>query len=230
MSFFERLATSLGLDDFDNRHKIGLAFLFVALISITSLWIIQLRRNISGPLYGPITGANSVLPNTNTQEQGNDAVLKTKDTDGDGLTDWDELNLYKTSPYLNDTDSDGFSDKAEIDSANDPNCPKGQECADLSSQSSGDADPFQNSALLNDLNASASASSGTQSPATVSPTSAPATGGLTEEEKNALRQLVGNSNDPSVLRQLLIQAGQPADQVNKISDAELQATLQSLLK
>lgn len=43
------------------------------------------------------------------------------DTDGDGLSDRDEIFLYKTSPLLADTDGDGWSDYAEvIDFAFDP--------------------------------------------------------------------------------------------------------------
>jgi len=53
---------------------------------------------------------------------------KTKDTDGDGLVDYDELYLYKTSPYLIDSDSDGYDDKSEVFSGNNPNCPVGGEC------------------------------------------------------------------------------------------------------
>ena len=53
---------------------------------------------------------------------------KTKDTDGDGLVDYDELYVYKTSPYLTDSDSDGFDDKAEVFSGNNPNCPTGTDC------------------------------------------------------------------------------------------------------
>lgn len=52
-----------------------------------------------------------------------------KDTDSDGLSDYDEAQRYKTSPYLSDTDGDGFDDKKEIETGNNPNCPKGQECA-----------------------------------------------------------------------------------------------------
>lgn len=54
--------------------------------------------------------------------------LRTKDTDGDGLNDWDELNTYKTSPYVADSDSDGVSDSSEIALGQDPNCPKGRDC------------------------------------------------------------------------------------------------------
>jgi hypothetical protein len=53
---------------------------------------------------------------------------KTKDTDGDGLVDYDELYVYKTSPYLADSDSDGFDDKSEVFSGNNPNCPTGTDC------------------------------------------------------------------------------------------------------
>lgn len=53
---------------------------------------------------------------------------KTKDTDSDGLSDYDELNVYYTSPYLPDTDSDGLTDREEIERSSDPNCPEGQNC------------------------------------------------------------------------------------------------------
>ncbi len=53
---------------------------------------------------------------------------KNKDTDKDGISDYDELYIYKTSPYLTDSDSDGFDDKAEVFSGNDPNCPTGRDC------------------------------------------------------------------------------------------------------
>ncbi len=47
------------------------------------------------------------------------------DTDGDGLSDRDEVALYGTSPVMADTDGDGWSDFAEVvghafDPANDP--------------------------------------------------------------------------------------------------------------
>ncbi|TAL50945.1 hypothetical protein EPN81_01375 [Patescibacteria group bacterium] len=53
---------------------------------------------------------------------------KTKDTDVDGLVDYDELYVYKTSPYIADSDSDGFDDKQEVYSGNNPNCPTGKDC------------------------------------------------------------------------------------------------------
>lgn len=56
------------------------------------------------------------------------AELKTQDTDNDSLNDYDELYIYRSSPYLEDTDSDGMFDGEEVRSGSDPNCPKGQDC------------------------------------------------------------------------------------------------------
>lgn len=43
-----------------------------------------------------------------------------RDTDGDGLLDYDEINKYKTDPKLEDTDSDGANDGWEIEHHFDP--------------------------------------------------------------------------------------------------------------
>lgn len=63
-----------------------------------------------------------------TIEEQNQEILKTKDSDADGLTDYDETLLYNTSPYIADSDSDGLSDSDEIKQNSNPNCPKGKTC------------------------------------------------------------------------------------------------------
>ena len=42
------------------------------------------------------------------------------DTDGDGLSDYDEINLYGTDPTLSDTDGDGTDDGTEVAQGTDP--------------------------------------------------------------------------------------------------------------
>lgn len=39
---------------------------------------------------------------------------KLLDSDGDGLSDWDEINVYGTDPFNKDTDGDGLSDGDEV--------------------------------------------------------------------------------------------------------------------
>lgn len=40
--------------------------------------------------------------------------LKERDTDYDGISDYDEIYYYQTNPYEWDTDDDGISDRKEI--------------------------------------------------------------------------------------------------------------------
>lgn len=42
------------------------------------------------------------------------------DFDNDGLSDYDEINVYLTDPKLSDTDGDGYSDGDEVDNGYDP--------------------------------------------------------------------------------------------------------------
>ncbi|MBI2482713.1 hypothetical protein HYV74_00880, partial [Candidatus Uhrbacteria bacterium] len=50
------------------------------------------------------------------------------DTDGDGLSDFEEFERIHSSPFLADSDSDGRTDKQEVEAGEDPNCPVGQVC------------------------------------------------------------------------------------------------------
>jgi len=42
------------------------------------------------------------------------------DTDGDGLNDGDEVITHQTDPLVADTDGDGLNDKDEVDNETDP--------------------------------------------------------------------------------------------------------------
>jgi len=42
------------------------------------------------------------------------------DSDGDGLSDYDEIHVYDTDPWLADSDGDGISDAEELDDGTDP--------------------------------------------------------------------------------------------------------------
>ncbi len=84
---------------------------------------------IRRPFEIQIADATSELFLTSSEKETAEiAAQKTRDTDKDGLSDYDELYVFKTSPYLSDSDSDGFDDKGETYSGHDPNCPEGKSC------------------------------------------------------------------------------------------------------
>lgn len=58
---------------------------------------------------------------TNEQEYEHSTDPMNPDTDGDGLSDGDEVNKYGTDPLNPDTDGDGYSDGLEIAMGTDPN-------------------------------------------------------------------------------------------------------------
>lgn len=105
---------------------IGLATLVFALLNIRRMIFSPFERDPS--LVGTFKTSSQV-------EEERFQQLKTLDTDGDTLTDYDELYVFLTSPYLEDTDGDGDFDGVEIAANTDPKCPKGKDCATLTPSS-----------------------------------------------------------------------------------------------
>ncbi|MCH7492432.1 hypothetical protein IID19_02450 [Patescibacteria group bacterium] len=117
----------------DVRKKV-----FVSLVVLSFLalgfggW--HIGRQLQSPFESkPDTNSSSIADSTGSRQGATTPVvriesLRDKDTDGDGLSDYDELYVFKTSPYIADSDSDQINDKAEVDQGTDPNCPEGTEC------------------------------------------------------------------------------------------------------
>lgn len=61
-----------------------------------------------------------IIERVKTKNAAEEALL---DSDEDGISDFDELNIYETDPYVADSDGDGYVDGAEILSGFDPNSP-----------------------------------------------------------------------------------------------------------
>ncbi|MBU0707541.1 hypothetical protein KKG41_04180 [Patescibacteria group bacterium] len=94
----------------------------VGIIAIV-LGFYQLNQTIANPFSSLGESATNSI---NTRQEL--IALQGDDTDNDGLSDFDELYVYNTSPYISDSDSDGLNDDVEVSSGLDPNCPEGKIC------------------------------------------------------------------------------------------------------
>ncbi len=164
-------------------------------------------------LSARIYGSNRQFEQNQSQGQPNESTavadlleLQSKDTDKDGLTDYDEIYIYKTSAYLPDTDSDGYLDKEEIDSGHDPLCPAGADCRGTATSSGNGTATSTGSGAEDNQNATSTI--------------------LTPE---IIEQL--NSLTPAQVRELLLQSGQMTqEQLDQIDDTTLMEVYKEALK
>ncbi len=107
----------------------ALVFFIFAGLGVLGFGIFLTVQNIREPFQLKMgsTQYSAISSDLDSQDASKQA-LRFSDTDGDTLTDYDELYVYRTSPYLADTDSDGYADKEEIASGHDPNCPSERNC------------------------------------------------------------------------------------------------------
>src|SRR3989344_9581767 len=108
------------------EQKIGVILLSVFSVFAIGLGILQIRNT----MYAPFALSKKIPPLVRDDINSNEALMY-RDTDKDGLNDFDELYVYITSPYLADTDSDGLDDKTEIEKGTSPICAEGQTCSEL---------------------------------------------------------------------------------------------------
>ena len=182
------------------KQKMAAAFLVVFALVFVGLWIVQFKKNLKEP-FAPKSSQNTT---DNNLKEDNQADLRLIDTDKDGLSDWDELNIYKTSPYLEDSDSDGILDKDEVKNGEDPNCPKGQICEDSlmkddASDDGGDVPVFN-------LNI-----------------------GTSSQGQTDLQGVLEGQADAAALRKSLLEAGMDPNMLNKIDDDTLMKSYQEIL-
>lgn len=106
-----------------NRRNIFL-LLSTLSVAVLILWIWQLNFRLASPFQIPDSEQISISEETDEFK----SLLLNNDTDGDGLSDYEERTLYGTSVYLADTDGDGLSDRKETTDGSDPLCATGESC------------------------------------------------------------------------------------------------------
>lgn len=191
----------------NKQQKISLISLGVFSVLIMVFGILQFQYN----LYSPFDYSKKIAANQKNNTSGNASGaitidLSKLDSDNDGLNNFDEINVYKTSPYLEDSDSDSFSDKDEILNNTNPNCPTGQVCSQITTNTETSSDTLPLDSLENPILAE-----------------------INQEDKTAQDVLSGKS-DSAVLRKLLLDNGMDKSDLDQISDTDLMLSYQESLK
>lgn len=209
-------------------QKIAVAVLAFFAVFVVIIWSMQIRDNIFSPFdrdknisnqpSSSVCTGSECLPDMRGQagvsNQNTDSDLMNQDTDNDGLSDWEELTIYKTSPYLEDSDSDGVNDKAEIDAGENPLCKKGDIC-DVGAKASQD-------------DISEEPDNAPSAPVVPGPGASEVPLNASEEEA-LLMEILQGQGDAATLRNLLIQAGMDERLLNQLSDEDLLKSYQEVL-
>jgi len=153
-------------------------------------------------------------------------ALRGKDTDGDSLSDYDELFAYNSSPYLFSSAGDGTSDGVKVAKGLDPNCQEGKTCTEAPTVN---LNQGADETLSADYLRQALKASGVPA-ATVDATadddllqiyqetlSTASNANITDPTVGSLTNLSGAS-----IRSLLVQNGVDADTLSKVDDVTLE--------
>lgn len=126
-------------DELSRDQRFSLSVFGICGILTLGLSFAYLRAGLTSPFLVPkstLELSQEILKRQ--QESARELeILQEKDTDQDGLSDYAEIYLYKTSAYLPDTDSDGVTDAIEIAQGKNPNCPSGTDCLQLANEQRG---------------------------------------------------------------------------------------------
>lgn len=174
-------------------QKIAVILLSLVACGIIGVWIWQFENRINSPFR--LSPEDKILAEEAAKKKAEEETInRTKDTDKDGLSDYDEINIYGTSPYLEDTDGDNISDFDEVRIGKDPLCAEGSDCSLFT------GDKTDN---LGDATEEVS-----QNPAE-------------KVEDDLLIKALSGDGNAETMRQILLQAGASKEEVDLISDEDL---------
>jgi len=179
------------------EQKVGFTLLLIFAIVAVGLGLVHIRNT----MYQPFKLGSGVPTDVSSDVNGVE-TLAYRDTDQDGLSDFEELYVYHTSPYLADTDSDGIPDGVEVKGNTNPICPQGKICTSqvVSSDSSGVTSgtlSYKDLTFATDYD-------------------------FTQEARTAQQAFFSQlQNDPAAVRKLLVSQGMTAEEVNAVSDADI---------
>ncbi len=133
----ERLYIASGRKSISREERVIFGFIIGCGGLAVVLGALYIVSNMNKPFLITYSGERYMdsddVQNAERQKQ------RKEDTDSDGISDYDELYVFKTSPYIQDSDDDGLHDGIEIQSGSDPNCAPDKPCAQANTVQNADA-------------------------------------------------------------------------------------------
>jgi len=111
------------------EQRLSVVLLGVCGFTAIGLSLYRVTSAINDPFLvdkAQLTAAKNIVGETPEEKE---ALQKRADTDGDGLSDWDEQNIYRTNPNLRDTCGDGQPDNVRVATGKNLNCQAGKATA-----------------------------------------------------------------------------------------------------
>lgn len=121
------------------EQKISVCLLGVCGVLVVGLSLYRLQANVVEPFLvdnASIVKSKILIGQTPADLE---ALQRRTDTDGDGLSDWDETNVYHTNPNLRDSCGDGVVDNIRVATGKNINCPTNQIGIEAKPVTNGDA-------------------------------------------------------------------------------------------
>jgi hypothetical protein len=104
------------------EQRLSVVLLGVCGLTAIGLSVYRVGSAITDPFLvdrTQLTKATDIIGQTPEEKE---ALQKRTDTDGDGLSDWDEVNVYHTNPNLRDTCGDGIPDNVRVATGKNLHC------------------------------------------------------------------------------------------------------------
>jgi len=199
---------------------LGFSALFLGLLNIKSTLVSSFQKGFNWNNVIASSEQKSASPSTALQKI---IELKNKDTDHDGLSDYDEINIYHTNPYLKDTDGDGIPDGQEVKDGTNPNCPQGQNCGSFKTS------PLNRKASTTKQEVSKFFSVNSPSSSFTKNSSFEKNTSSSLSTNEAARLMSGKASLAEV-KQMLLQAGMSPQDLNKIPDKSIMQMYYQMVK
>ena len=211
--------------DFNKTKKITLLVLILGSILVIFVLFSSIQNNIQSPFLISYEKGKQNLQYIKDENKEQIALEKRTDSDGDGISDWLEKNVYNSSPYLWSTAGDQTPDNIKIALNINPDCKLDDPVCE-------ESHPFKYNLATTTIPLMDALNKNTEQEFSKEFLNDPKIKKIQTEAgidtKSELQKII--PQDPQKLRQMLIDSGVPTEKLDLLSDDQLIDLVQKSIK